>query len=233
MNHRIIDIQLPLPKRNDKDPIELAPTFYGEEYSDSTAYLKFNNAIKRMSEPREVAYNEADVEFVNRNENGSVYAVVYHYSDGRVESDMLVKAKNGYWAFHRSRVRFHPNFQKAYLPSIWGYKRLTELLIAQELAMTFVNASKMMIYGNNALTIHPGGINVTRCVFKDGNLLAVENIDFIAYEDFERDEIKDFYHDVLNRYVLNKDVNIEDFSKELIKKIVEESLENLERKYGK
>lgn len=233
MDHRIIDIQLPLPKGNDKDPITLAPTFYRGGNADDTAYLKFNNAVKRMSEPREVERTEVDVEFVIRNDAGSLYAVVYHYADGRTEADMLVKARNGYWAFHRAKMRFHPNFLNAYIPSIWGYKRLTELQIAQELSMVPVNVSKMMISGNNSLTIHPGGINVTRCNFKNGDLLAIEEIDFIAYEDFDRDEIKDFYHDVLNRYVLNKDVNIEDFPADLIKKIVEESLESLKRKYGK
>nr|DAL09197.1 MAG TPA_asm: hypothetical protein [Caudoviricetes sp.] len=233
MDHRIIDIQLPLPKGNDKDPITLAPTFYRGGNADDTAYLKFNNAVKRMSEPREVERTEVDVEFVIRNDAGSLYAVVYHYADGRTEADMLVKARNGYWAFHRAKMRFHPNFLNAYIPSIWGYKRLTELQIAQELSMVPVNVSKMMISGNNSLTIHPGGINVTRCNFKNGDLLAIEEIDFIAYEDFDRDEIKDFYHDVLNRYVLNKDVNIEDFPEDLIKKIVEESLESLKRKYGK
>lgn len=220
MDHRIIDIQLPLPKGNDKDPITLAPTFYRGGNADDTAYLKFNNAVKRMSEPREVERTEVDVEFVIRNDAGSLYAVVYHYADGRTEADMLVKARNGYWAFHRAKMRFHPNFLNAYIPSIWGYKRLTELQIAQELSMVPVNVSKMMISGNNSLTIHPGGINVTRCNFKNGDLLAIEEIDFIAYEDFDRDEIKDFYHDVLNRYVLNKDVNIEDFPEDLIKKIV-------------
>lgn len=233
MDHRIIDIQLPLPKGNDKDPITLAPTFYRGGNADDTAYLKFNNAVKRMSEPREVERTEVDVEFVIRNDAGSLYAVGYHYADGRTEADMLVKARNGYWAFHRAKMRFHPNFLNAYIPSIWGYKRLTELQIAQELSMVPVNVSKMMISGNNSLTIHPGGINVTRCNFKNGDLLAIEEIDFIAYEDFDRDEIKDFYHDVLNRYVLNKDVNIEDFPEDLIKKIVEESLESLKRKYGK
>lgn len=233
MDHRIIDIQLPLPKGNDKDPITLAPTFYRGGNADDTAYLKFNNAVKRMSEPRKVERTEVDVEFVIRNDAGSLYAVVYHYADGRTEADMLVKARNGYWAFHRAKMRFHPNFLNAYIPSIWGYKRLTELQIAQELSMVPVNVSKMMISGNNSLTIHPGGINVTRCNFKNGDLLAIEEIDFIAYEDFDRDEIKDFYHDVLNRYVLNKDVNIEDFPEDLIKKIVEESLESLKRKYGK
>jgi hypothetical protein len=233
MEHRIIDMQLPLPKGDYKDPIALAPTFYGEEYTDNTAYLKFNNAIKRMSEPREVDSTEADVEFVTRSDAGSVYAVVYHYNDERVESDMLVKARNGYWAFHRAKMRFHPNFLNAYIPSIWGYKRLTELQIAQELAMVPVNVSKMMISGNNSLTIHPGGINVTRCNFKNGDLLAIEEIDFIAYENFKRDEIKDFYHGVLKRYVFNQDVNIEDFSEELVKKTVDESFDRLEKKYGK
>lgn len=93
MDHRIIDIQLPLPKGNDKDPITLAPTFYRGGNADDTAYLKFNNAVKRMSEPREVERTEVDVEFVIRNDAGSLYAVVYHYADGRVEADMLVKAK--------------------------------------------------------------------------------------------------------------------------------------------
>lgn len=232
MEHRVIDTQLPIQKVNDTDLIVLTPTFFGRECVDDMAYLKFNNAIKRMSEPRDVDSTEADVEFITRNDAGSVYAVVYHYNDGRVESDMLVKAKNGYWAFHRSKMRFHPNFPNVYLPSIWGYKHLTELQIAQELALAAVNVSKMMFFGNHALTIYPGGINVTRCVFKGNELLTTESVNFIAYEKFERDTIKDFYHGVLSRYVHNKDVDIECFSEELVRKIVEESIERLKKKYG-
>ena len=47
---------LAFPKDDREDPIAVAPTFYGDEYFDRSAYLKFNNAIKRMSEPREVEH---------------------------------------------------------------------------------------------------------------------------------------------------------------------------------
>lgn len=233
MEHKVIDIPLPILRGKETDPIALAPTFYGEESTDNTAYLKFNNAIDRMSESRVVERTEADVEFVIRTDAGSIYAVVYHYNDGRVESDMLVKAKNGYWAFHRAKIRFHPSFSNAYIPSIWGYKRLTEFQIAQELALIPVNVSKMIVSGNYALTVHPGGINVARCVLKDEKFIAIEEINFIAYEDFERDEIKNFYHGVLKRYVFNEDVDIEGFPEELTDEIVKESVERLEKKYNK
>ena len=69
---------LAFPKDDREDPIAVVPTFNGDEYIDRSAYLKFNNAIKRMSEPREVEHVEADVESVFRNETGYIYAVVYH-----------------------------------------------------------------------------------------------------------------------------------------------------------
>ena len=40
-------------KENSNEIIEVVSTFYGDEYTNNQAYMKFNNAIKRMGEPRE------------------------------------------------------------------------------------------------------------------------------------------------------------------------------------
>lgn len=226
-------MQLPLPKGDYKDPIALAPTFYGEEYTENTAYLKFNNAIKRMSESREVEHTETEVEFVFRNETGSIYAVVYHYRGGSVDSDMLVKAKNGVWSFYRSKVRFHPNFVSTYISSIYGYKKLSESQIAQELAQVPAFKSKMAVYENYVLAVCPGGIDISKCTLKDGEMTSVELIDFVTYETFERDRIKEFYHELLQRYVSEDDLNIEHLPEDVVKETLENSLERMEKKYGK
>ena len=81
---------LAFSKDDNNDPVAVMPTFYGDEYTDRSAYLKFNNAIKRMSEPREVEHVEVDVESVFRNDTGNIYAVVYHYENCTTDSDMLV-----------------------------------------------------------------------------------------------------------------------------------------------
>lgn len=226
-------MQLPLPKGDYKDPIALAPTFYGEEYTDNTAYLKFNNAIKRMSEPREVEHTETEVEFVFRNETGSIYAVVYHYRGGSVDSDMLVKAKNGVWSFYRNKIRFQPSFVSTYIPSIYGYKKLSESQIAQELAKIPAFKSKMAILENYVLSVWPGGINIARCAITEGEMTSAEMVDFVPYETFERDRIKEFYHELLQRYVSEDDLNIEHLPEDVIKETLENSLERMEKKYNK
>jgi len=215
-----------------KDPITLAPTFYGDEYTDTTAYLKFNNAVERMSQPREVEHTEVDVEFVTRNDAGSLYAVVYHYEDGSVDSDMLMKMKNGGWSFYRSKIRFHPNFVGTYVSSIWGYRKPTELQVMQEIAKVPAHRSNRAICENHILDVFPGGIAIFKCVIRDGELTSIESIDFIEYESLERDKIKAFYQEVLHRFVDNEDLNIEDFPEELIKEILNKSLERMKKKYG-
>ena len=39
-------------KEDSNELIEVVSTFYGDEYTNNQAYMKFNNAIKRMGEPR-------------------------------------------------------------------------------------------------------------------------------------------------------------------------------------
>ncbi len=216
----------------EKDPITLAPTFYGEEYTDQTEYLKFNNAIERMSQPREVEHNEADVEFITRNDSGSLYAVVYHYQDGSVNSDMLVKVKNGGWSFSRASIRFHPNFVSAYISSIWGYKKVSESQIAQELAQIPAYHSKMEVCENHALTVFPGGIAISKCTVRDKDLISVELIDFARYESFGRNKIKDLYQEVLVRSVVYEDCDIKCFPEDLIEETLGISLERMKKKYG-
>lgn len=234
MDQGVINFDKLFPKNDSDDPIAVVSTFYGDEYTDRSAYLKFNNAIMRMGEPRDVDHTETDVEFVTRNEAGSLYAVVYHYRDGSVDSDMLVKVKIGGWMFHRFKLRFHPNFVSAYIPSIYGYKRLTESQIAQELAQVPAFPVKMATIENYVFALFPGGIMIAKCAINNENeATSIEAIDFVPYESFARDEIRYFYQQLLHRYISVGDLNIENFPEDLIKKTLENSLERMEKKYGK
>ena len=224
---------LAFPKDDNNDPVAVMPTFYGDEYTDRSAYLKFNNAIKRMSEPREVEHVEADVEFVFRNETHHLYAVVFHYEDGTTDSDMLVKLKNGVWAFYRNKIRLRPSFVSAYISSIYGYKKLSEIQIAQELAKVPAIKSKMAIIENYVLSVWPGGINIARCAITEGEMTSAEMVDFVPYETLERDRIKDFYHELLSRYVSETDLNIEHLPEDVIKETLNSSLERMKKKNNK
>lgn len=237
MDHVIIDPKLMglLKKEvSGEDLIGLAPTFYGDEYTDTTAYLKFNNAIRRMAKPRDVEQNETDVEFVIRNEEGSIYAVAYHYLDGHTQTDMLTKMKSGCWMFYNYNTRFHPNFVSTYAASIWGYKKPSELEIAKILASVPAFVSKMVFAGNFVLTIFPGGFLISRYkVDDDGVISSVESIDFVPYENLDRDLIKDYYHnDVLPFCVYGEELDAEHLSEDLVLHILESSLERLRKKYG-
>ena len=234
MDHGIINPKsLAFPKDYNNDPVAVMPTFFGEEYIDRSAYLKFNNAIKRMSEPREVEHVEADVESVFRNDTGNIYAVVYHYENCTTDSDMLVKSKNGVWAFYRNKIRFQPSFVSAYISSIYGYKKLSESQIAQELAKVPAIKSKMAILENYVLSVWPGGINISRCSVKEGEMTSAEMVDFVPYETLERDRIKDFYHELLSRYVSEADLNIEHLPEDVIKDTLNSSLERMKKKNNK
>lgn len=224
---------LAFPKDDREDPVAVVPTFYGDEYIDRSAYLKFNNAIKRMSEPREVEHVEVDVESVFRNDTGNIYAVVYHYENCTTDSDMFVKSKNGVWAFYRNKIRFRPSFVSAYISSIYGYKKLSETQIAQELAQVPAIKSKMAILENYVLSVWPGGINISRCTITEGEMTSAEMVDFVPYETFERDKIKDFYHELLSRYVSEADLNIEHLPEDVIKETLNSSLERMKKKNNK
>lgn len=224
---------LAFPKDDREDPVAVVPTFYGDEYIDRSAYLKFNNAIKRMSEPREVEHVEVDVESVFRNDTGNIYAVVYHYENCTTDSDMLVKSKNGVWAFYRNKIRFRPSFVSAYISSIYGYKKLSETQIAQELAQVPAIKSKMAILENYVLSVWPGGINISRCTITEGEMTSAEMVDFVPYETFERDKIKDFYHELLSRYVSEADLNIDHLPEDVIKETLNSSLERMKKKNNK
>ena len=234
MDHGIINPKsLAFPKDDNNDPVAVMPTFFGEEYIDRSAYLKFNNAIKRMSEPREVEHVEADVESVFRNDTGNIYAVVYHYENCTTDSDMLVKSKNGVWSFYRNKIRFRPSFVSTYISSIYGYKKLSESQIAQELAKVPAIKSKMAILENYVLSVWPGGINISRCSVKEGEMTSAEMVDFVPYETLERDRIKDFYHELLSRYVSETDLNIEHLPEDVIKETLNSSLERMKKKNNK
>lgn len=206
-------------KENSNEIIEVVSTFYGDEYTNNKAYMKFNNAIKRMGEPREVEQTETDVEFVTRNEAGSIYAVVYHYPEGGIDSDMLTRRKNGGWLFHRSKVRFRSDFVRAYIHSIYGYRKVSELQIAQDLAVVPSFACLMRICKDKAFFVYPGGIYISNCVYKDGAMLSVEAIDFVPYEAFKRDEIKDFYQEIISRYASEHDFRVEDIPDDVLMKL--------------
>ena len=222
MEHVIINpTKLPFFMKDNADPITLINTFYGEEYTDSTAYLKFNNAIQRMSESREVDHTEVDVEFVVRNEDGSVYAVVYHKKDGVPHPDMLVRKKNGEWSFYSYQCRFLPKFVSAYISSIYGYKRVSESQIATELAQIPATSSDMGGFTDKALAVFPGGVMVIKYATNSDEKKpkAIKAIDFIPYEAFDRDKFKVFYLNMLHQYVDNEDLSIDEFPEELIEEV--------------
>lgn len=55
-------------------------------------------------------------------------------------------------------------------------------------------------------------------------------VDFVPYETFERDRIKDFYHELLSRYVSEADLNIEHLPEDVIKETLNSSLERMKKK---
>ena len=58
-------------------------------------------------------------------------------------------------------------------------------------------------------------------------------VDFVPYETLERDRIKDFYHELLSRYVSETDLNIEHLSGDIIKETLNRSLERMKKKNNK
>ncbi|HRL63395.1 MAG TPA: hypothetical protein PKW64_03840 [Segatella copri] len=236
MDHGVINPNmLSIPKKKGEDLISVAPTFYGEEYKGNKAYLKFNNAIKRMAEHREVEQIETDVEFVDRNEDGSIYAVVYHYPIGKVDSDMLVRLKTGAWMLCSSNFRFYSGFVSAYICSIYGYKKVSELQIARELAEIPALLCKIVYCDDEfAFGILPGGFILFRYFTKDGDLVSLEMIDFYPYEVFKRDKINTLYLDLLHGYVSEGIYYyVENFPDELKKEIMRLCSERLRKKRNK
>ncbi len=229
---------LPIPNRatadNESDPINIESTFKGSDYYDNSMYLKFNNAIQRMAEPREVEHTEVDVEHVVRNEMGSVFAVVIHYPDGSVDSDMLTKVRNGGWSFFRDKFRYHPSFVSAYTASIWGYKKLSELQIATEICdVQYAIKTSSALVGNFMMRILPGGVAIFRCVQKDDNTLRpCEAIDFVPYELMSRDELKDIYGTIVKKYASSKEPGFIELPGDLVLPTLELSLERLKKRYG-
>ena len=58
-------------------------------------------------------------------------------------------------------------------------------------------------------------------------------VDFVPYETLERDKIKDFYHELLSRYVSETDLNIEHLREDVIKETLNRSLEKMKKKNNK
>ena len=79
----------------------------------------------------------------------------------------------------------------------------------------------------------PGGIAVARSVFRDEEIVSVELFDFVTYESFDRDEIKDTYHQELHRYVSGEILNASNFPEDLLRRTLNEGLERIKKKYNK
>ena len=155
MNQGIINPKsLFLSRVERKDNIVLMPTPAGSP--EEFGCIKFNNATERMSKPRVVDHAETDVEFVFRNKLGSVYAVVYHNEKGEVLTDMLTKAKSSKWEFHNFRIFFLPCFTNAYISSIYGYRQISELQVAQELSRFFAFEGVKSVIGDYSMLALPG-----------------------------------------------------------------------------
>ena len=232
MDHGIINPKnLFLSRAERKDNIVLMPTPVGtpEEFG----CIKFNNVTERLSNPRIVDHAETDVEFVFRNKMGSVYAVVYHNEKGEVLTDMLTKAKNSEWEFHNFKIIFRPSFTNAYISSIYGYRQVSELQVAQELSRFFAFEGVKSIIGDYSMLSFPGGIAVARCVFKDEEIMSVELFDFVTYESLDRDEIKDIYYQEFHRHISGEEMNISSFSEDFLKEILADSVEQMQKKCNK
>lgn len=212
--------------------INVEPTFAGSEYYDPSLCLKFNNAIDRMSKQRVVETVEVDIEHVARNESGSCYAVVAHFPDSDISSDMLTKVKNGGWMFYQSKFRFHPNFISSYIASIWGYKKVNELQVAREICdFQFAVKTSTAIVEDYAMRIHPGGIAVIRCVKDGDNCRPKEAIDFVPYEMMRYDDLEKIYGSILQKFASNDSVGFVELSEKIVMPVLETSLARMKEKY--
>ena len=87
---------------------------------------------------------------------------------------------------------------------------------------------------NYVFALLPGGIMIAKCAINNENeATSIEAIDFVPYESFARDEIKNIYQQLLHRYISSGNLNIDNFPDDLIRKTVENSFERIKRKYGK
>lgn len=214
--------------------INVEPTFVGSEYYDSSLYLKFNNAIERMLKPRVVETVEVDIEHVARNYSGSCFAVVVHFPDSDIGSDMLTKVKNGGWMFYQSKFRFHPNFISSYISSIWGYKKVSELQIAKEICdFQYVVKTSTAIVENFALRLYPGGIAIVRCAKDGDNYRPKEAIDFVPYETMRQDELKEIYGSIVQKFADNDSLGVVELPGNIVLPTLETSLAKLKEKYDK
>lgn len=214
-----------------KDNIVLMPTPVGRP--EEFGCIKFNNVTERLSKPRVVDHAETDVEFVFRNKMGSVYAAVYHNEKGEVITDMLTKAKSSKWEFHNFKISFLPCFTNAYISSIYGYKQISELQVAQELSRFFAFEGVKSVIGDYSMLALPGGIAVARCVFKDEEILSAELFDFVTYESLDRDEIKDIYYQEFHQHISGEEMNISNFPEDFLKEILADSVEKMQKKCNK
>lgn len=218
------------------EPIELIPECLAKDENgyDTQAYRKFNNAIKRMSQPRVVEQEEVDVEFVFRGGDRQAYAVVIHYPDGEIESDMIVKMKGGGWSSYRNKFRYHPNFVSNYIASIYGYKSVSDTQIVRELVLYSDMKEKAALAGNIFIGLLSGGVAFTRCLPTGDNTTPrpIEAIAFIPYEGFSSAEVASIYGKMLRLYVFNE--NLEDWgdNETFVQTFLTELAAQLKEKYG-
>lgn len=214
--------------------VKIEPTFAGNEYYDSSLYLKFNNAIERMSQPRVVENVEVDVEHIARNYSGSVFAVVIHFPNNDIDSEMLVRTKYGGWKFCQSQFYFHTDFISSYIASIWGYKKVNELQIAKEICdFQFAIKTSTAIIEDFALRILPGGIAIIMCVKNDDVIRPKEAVDFIPYEMIGCDELKGIYGTIVQKFAANDGLGVIELPENVVMPTLETSLASLKEKYGK
>ena len=79
----------------------------------------------------------------------------------------------------------------------------------------------------------PGGIALARSVFRDEEIVSVELLDFVTYESFNRDEIKDTYYQELHRYVSGEIMNTSNFPEDLLRRTINDGVERIKKKYNK
>lgn len=186
----------------------------------------------KISRPRNVTETVIDVKRSYRTQFGDVvYLIAIHKPDcaGAV-SDMLTKDKTGMWTAMDAGFCFMPPFVRAYTSSIYGHHNVADLQTARELAWFLDCEDRIISLGKYALRLIAGGItiseiNLTKNVLKNA-------LNFVPYESFDRDEIKDVYAMVLRYYTTDEEIDGEKIPDTLIYKVFElgypEGLKELE-----
>lgn len=196
-------------------------------------YWRIRSQYERLAKAHEETGAVVAVEYSCRDKDyNPVYMVVAHYpDDSAVCGDMLTRYKTDEWKCEISGYRFMPSFVHSYISALYGcYGKATTTQIATELAITHASVYRQLYIGSYALHLHPCGIEIDK--FDSSKGIFKKALNFVPYEDFDRDEIKDVYAMVLRYYTTDEEIDGEKIPDSLIYKVFElgypEGLKELE-----